>query len=467
MTSSSCPVTRRQFGKWLGALPLALHLKADQFASMPWNEPATVARVFLAGEMSHWPKVGLDVRAEVSEIEGRLREVQSLNARHARFVGGEILRGEAEVKPWLAKYGNADGVLMIPLMQPTPPLRALVDGLCVPALFFSRPYATHAWSSIAAYQKAGKKIDVVATSSYGDLDPYMRAFRTASHLRKSRVIVGAAPPGARQSITDAYGSWFGTSFRFFTGREFEEAFRAVNEGEAKREADEFVKGALRVVEPSAREIEDGLRFYLAVQNIMKREKANAVTIDCFGSLAANTLPGYPCIAWSKLNDVGLYGVCEADIHSTMSQMLVTSYARVPGFVSDPVFDVSRNEVIHAHCVAATRMAGIDEPPAPYIIRNHLETAEGAVVQVLMPSGRTITVGRFNGPKDFMVSTAEVTGAVDSDRGCRSQIRTRVPDAGKWLRAYGGGLHRVIFYGDHVRDIERMGRLMGFTVRREV
>jgi hypothetical protein len=29
------------------------------------------------------------------------------------------------------------------------------------------------------------------------------------------------------------------------------------------------------------------------------------------------------------------------------------------------------------------------------------------------------------------------------------------------------LHRVIFYGDHVAAIERMGRLMGFQVVREI
>ena len=80
----------------------------------------------------------------------------------------------------------------------------------------------------------------------------------------------------------------------------------------------------------------------------------------------------------------------------------------------------------------------------YIIRNHLETNEGAVFQVLMPSGETVTVGRFNGPSKFLISTAEVTGPVDSDRGCRSQIRTRVGNAEKWLQNYTAGLHRVIF-----------------------
>jgi hypothetical protein len=468
MPNTALPLSRRQFGLALCGIPFSLQSGADEWAaSMPWNEPAAVARVYLAGDKSYWPKPTLDVSRDIQEIEARLAEIQRKHAANVRFTGGELIRTAEEVRPWLAKMGDIDGVLMIPLMQPTPPLGAMADSLEVPGLFFSRPYATHAWSAIAGLRRQGKKLDVIASSSYGDLDPYMRAFRTARHLRKSKVLVGDATPANRQKSAGAFTKHFGMSFKFFTGPEFKDAFHAVDEREARKEADEFVRGALRVVEPSPKEILDGLRFYLALHNMLKQEKANALTIDCFGTLAANTLPGYPCIAWSKFNDAGLYGVCEADLDSTITQMLVTSYSGMPGFVSDPVFDTSRNEVIHAHCVSATKMKGANGPASPYIIRNHLETNEGAVLQVLMPSNETVTVARFTGPARFLISTAEVTGPVDSDRGCRSQIRTRVSDAGKWLQSFGSGLHRVVFYGDHVRDIERMGRLMGFEVAHEI
>jgi L-fucose isomerase-like protein len=259
---------------------------------------------------------------------------------------------------------------------------------------------------------------------------------------------------------------FGTSFRYMSGNEFKEAFAAADVRKAQKEADEFTRGALRVVDVTPKEVLDGVRFYHALQGMLKQEKANAITIDCFGTLKANTLPGYPCIAWSKFNDAGLYGVCEADVWSTMTQIMVTGQTGMPGFVSDPVFDTSRNEVIHAHCVSATKMKGLNGPSSPYIVRNHLETNEGAVVQVLMPSNEKITVARFTSPQEMLISTAEVTGAVDTDRGCRSQIRTRVQDAEAWLRNYRAGLHRVIFYGDHTKEIRRLGRLLGFKIEVE-
>ena len=93
--------------------------------------------------------------------------------------------------------------------------------------------------------------------------------------------------------------------------------------------------------------------------------------------------------------------------------------------------------------------------------------KGVSLQVLMPEGETVTVSKFAGPSNFLVFTGEVVGNVDSRRGYRSKIRTRVASARKMLENYSGGLHRVVFYGDYAEPIDAMGRLMGFQVAREI
>jgi len=463
MSCSYPLLSRRDLARLAGGLVFAPWLRSDPAIHGPWDDPAEVAVVYLAAPEPHWPRPDLDLEAEQRQVSGRLQEVARKHSAYLRLTEKGLLRTADQVPGWVSSLGDVDGVLIVPLCQPTPPLQPLVEQLPVPALMFSRPYATHAWSTIARLRQAGHRVALVASSSYGELDPYLRVFRTVHHVRKSKVLVGTENPASREKLAQAFHQRFGTSFQFVGGRFFEEAFRAVAEREVDPEYNRLVDGALRVVEPSEREIRDGVRFYLAVRRILERERANAVTIDCFGTLRANTLPGYPCIAWSKLNDAGNYGVCEADLNSAMTQLVVTSYAGVPGFISDPVFDTSRNEVIHAHCVAATKMAGFDQPSSPYLIRNHLETNEGATLQVLMPAGHPVTVARFDGPQKMYISTAEVTEAVHSDRGCRTQIRTRVKDAERWLYRYEGGLHRVIFYGDHARSLELVSRLMGFEL----
>jgi hypothetical protein len=470
MSFSVCGFTRRQFGLGLCALPLARLAAAEEeapiaFKATPWNDPAAIAKVYVAQPSVHWPKPTLDVAQEMKEIEANMAEVARKHARNVRFTGSALVRTADDARAWRAGLGDVDGVLIIPLGGGSIP--QLIEGLDKPALVFSRPYASHSWSGIAGIRKAGRKIDVVATSSYGDLDPHMVMFKTVRHLKASKVLVAVENAPARQALVDAYRQQFGTTFQFIGGKELKEAFAGADETAARKAADDFTRNALRVVEPSAKEIHDGLKFYLGLRNLLRDQQANAITIDCFGTLAAKTLPGYPCIAWSKFNDAGLYGVCEADLHSTMTQMAVTSYTGMPGFVTDPVFDTSRNEVIHAHCVAATRMKGLNGPASPYIIRNHLETSEGAVLQVVMPVGEPVTVARFADPRRMLFTTGEVTGSEGNDRGCRTQVRTRVSNADKWLQNYSAGLHRVMFYGEHTRTLDRMGRLMGFTVTNEI
>ncbi len=466
MENHVCGLTRRQFGLGLfGTSMLGLTAQeAAEFRAMPCNGPAKVAKVYVASTVLHWPKPTLDLTAEMKEVEARMAEVAQKHTQCVRFTGPTLVRTAEEIKAWQAGLGDVDGVLLIPLSGGSVP--QVIEGLDKPVLVFSRPYASHSWSGIGGLRKAGRKIDVVASSSYGDLDPYLPMFKTAHHLKTSRVLVAVENRPARQAQTDAYRQQFGTDFRFIGGKELKSAFDSADEKMTRAAAEELTRNALRVVEPSAKEIHDGVKFYLGLKNLLREQEANAITIDCFGTLAAKTLPGYPCIAFSRLNDEGLYGVCESDLASTMTQLLVTSYAGVPGFVTDPVFDTSRNEVIHAHCVSARKLKGFNGASSPYAVRNHLETNEGATLQVLMPVGDPVTVARFADPKKMLFSTAETTGSEDSDRGCRSQVRTRVADAGKWLENYTAGLHRVMFYGDHTKALERMGRLMGFQVVRE-
>jgi L-fucose isomerase-like protein len=213
---------------------------------------------------------------------------------------------------------------------------------------------------------------------------------------------------------------------------------------------------------------------------MRSERANAIAIDCLGGFGRKELPAYPCISFSRLNDAGLYGVCENDLDSTMTQLLVTSFSGAPGFVSDPVFDTSRNEVIHAHCVCATRVRGVGGEAFPYIVRTHLEDHKGVSMQVLAPAGGPVTLARFAGARRMLLSTGEALGNVDDERGCRTKIRTRVSDARKLLRNWAAPLntgpsmpgtrdllHRVMFYGDHASAIERLGQLAGFQIAREL
>ena len=459
-------LTRREFGLATGALGLSLPLagQADT-PKMPWAAPAMVKKIYLAAALITWPKPTLDVQQEKAEVEARLAELERKHPGLVSFSGGEILRTPEDAQACVKALGDVDAVLIIDLTSGTSGMLRVLREIQQPMLLFSRPYSGWSYADVTGWAQSGKKADLIVSSDFADLDPYLRIFYTIHHLRKSKVLV--VSPGAQKSaLAESFTKQFGTAISFPSYQDLKAAYDAADAAKAQKAAEEFMRGALRVIEPSWKEINEALRFHLAMVRLLEQERANAITIDCLGGFRRGELPAYPCVAWSKLNDAGFYGVCEGDLPSTMTQLLLTSYSGKPGFVSDPCFDTSRNEIIHAHCVSATALQGLGGPASPYIIRSHMEDNKGVSLQVLAPTRGTVTVGKFVNPQRFAVSTGEVLGNVDSDRGCRTKFRTRVADARKMLEGYAGGLHRVVFYGDYVRPIEQMGRLMGFQVVRE-
>jgi hypothetical protein len=147
-------------------------------------------------------------------------------------------------------------------------------------------------------------------------------------------------------------------------------------------------------------------------------------------------------------------------------MLFAYYSGKPGFVSDPIFDTATNTVIHAHCVSATRLDGTQGPAAPYIVRSHMEDNKGVSMQVNMRVGQTVTVAKLADANTLLISTGRIIATPDLPRGCRTKVATKVKDAARMLENYGAGLHRVLFYGDHLRAAHQMGHLLGLKVVEE-
>lgn len=458
--------TRREFGLTsLGGMALSpLFATQPGWSQMPWTGPAVVRKVYVAVKKPTWPRPTIEVEQTRAELEARLNEVEKKNPGVVRFTGGELVRTMEDAAAWVKGPGaaEADGNLVVTITSGSDGMVNTIGKSGLPTLLFLRPYAGHAWASFSGFAQQGNKADVLASSNFDDLDIYMRIFYTIHQMRHSKVIV-VVPGQGRERQADDYSRQFGTTFQYMKYSDLKDAYDAVDARLAGQEAEKFTRGALRVIEPTPEKIQRALRFYLGVKELLKREKANCITIDCLGGINRGELPGYPCVAWSKLDDEGLYGVCQADLQCTMTQLMLTPLTGKPGYVFNPVFDTSRNEIIHSHCVAPTAMQGIGGRQWPYIVRSHLETHDGVSLQVLMPIGETVTVSKFDHARRFMVSTAEATGNVESDMGCRTQIRTRVKDARRMLANFKAGVHRVTYYGDYTEAIEKMGRLMGFEV----
>jgi hypothetical protein len=427
--------------------------------------PATrIRKIYLAKPVPTWPKPDLDVAAEVRMIDERL-SVLAGRIPGIRLEGGELYRLPENVPTSAAALGQPDGLLVFNL---TSTLTSHIERLAssgLPTVLFSQPYSGHDWSVVPELRAKGHRILCLATSDFNEMQSAFSLIRTAHLMRDTRIIyVNTSPfnPQAAARVKER----FGAEVLHVGPDRVNAAYQSVEAAAALKDARAWITGALRVVEPSERDIADSSRLYLALRRIMEEERANAVTINCLGLFSQKRLPAYPCLAFCKMNDLGMVGVCEGDMDSTLTQLMFTYAFGVPGYVSDPVIDTSTNTVIHAHCVAATRMDGPGGERSPYIIRSHMEDNKGASLQVKMRTGQVITMAKLIRQETMLISTGTITGNPESDRGCRTKIATRVTDARKLLEGYEGGLHRVIFYGDRVRTIRDLGALMQFKVVEE-
>jgi hypothetical protein len=309
----------------------------------------------------------------------------------------------------------------------------------------------------------------VASSDFADIVRSVRLLDVMAKMRRNSVLVfsnNQQPWGANDQKRQAVREIFGTEAILRTGEDLHAVYESVTEAEAMPLRDRWLAEAKAIVEPSAEEVLRSARIHLAIKRMMKESEATAVSIDCLGLFYSGALQAYPCLSFFQLNNEGSTGVCEGDLHSTISQLLFRYLCNQPAYVSDPVVDEASGQIIYAHCVATNRPDGTAGLSCPYILRSHAEDLKGASVQSLLPLGRTVTTVALSSQHRAMgLHTARTVANVDDERACRTKLAAEV-DTDKILANYHMelfGWHQVTCYGDHRRSMKQLARLYGLRL----
>ena len=408
---------------------------------------------------------------EIGKLEQYLAKLER-KLGDVKFAGGDLIP-PTDVNKVVAKLCDADGVLLFHLSghgggAPEKAMDQIVD-VGLQTAVFSQPFSGHGWMYFPQWQKEGKKVVLLPTSDWGEIDQVVALMRVAPRLRQTRIIVVGRAKGTDAACSaEQVKESLGTEVIPISNEQVIEAHKAIDLKAAEAEADQYwISKAKNIVEPTKQEIINSVRLYLAMKNIMVTERAQATTSShCMGQ------PAKCCLTYSKLNDLGLVGACEGDIDSTLT-MLIFGYAfGVPGFISDPVFDTSSNALIHFHCTSATKMDGPTGQRLPFTIRTQSDSEQGVSLDVENRIGQTVTCAKFINLDTMLISTGKIFNVTHDELGCRTQFWTEVADAHKMFHNWGARilkgdtmtlLHRVVFYGDHLQDIKSLGVLMGFNV----
>ncbi|HPA19840.1 MAG TPA: hypothetical protein PLU30_18970 [Verrucomicrobiae bacterium] len=414
-----------------------------------------VGKIYLGRPRGGWPTPLLDLEAEIRRFEAEMAKLPGLG--DIEFIDCGLVSDAAQIAGAREKCKDASGLLVVHLSIGTAPLMQALMESNIPMVIFSMPYSGHEWHVVAGWQREGRLVDVLPSSRYEDIAVAVRPFRAVQRLRETRVL----HVSTREANAEYCGSIrekFGTEIISLGLADLQKAYQEVDQSEARADAERWAAEAEKIVEPGKDDILKGSVMYVAMRNLLAQHNAQAITMNCLGMGLIDRGMGYPCLGFVRFNNCLLAGVCEADLKSTMTQLIFTYLVGRTGFVTDPVFDLSTSSIIHAHCVAATQMEGPSSKPAPYHIRTHLEDNRGVSLQVRMPVGGKITMARLIGTDKLLFSTGDAIDSPFVDRGCRSKLTMRVENPDRFLANWSCGLHRVIFYGDHGRDVARFCRL---------
>ena len=165
--------------------------------------------------------------------------------------------------------------------------------------------------------------------------------------------------------------------------------------------------------------------------------------------------------------MGLGGICESDLRSAMTHIILQGLTGKPGFISDPTVDESNDSIILAHCMSSRKMDGPSGPMTPYKLRTVHEREEGVTPQSEMRKGQKVTQAILIGTDQMLYFTGEIIDTpvgVEFDRGCRTKITVKVDgDITTLWKNWSNGLHRQTVYGNIRKELGQFCRYTGIKM----
>jgi len=479
MEKKECPLSllctsRRGFmgGAGAGLLGFAISSSADMlsFAQSPQASAAEpdlkypkpkIGIIFshITPDKPTWPYKGYDYEGRKKQLTAKLKAA----CPNSDFVFATVMNAE-EAQAAVKKMADVDGLVSY-LVGIWTGASNVIAHSGKPVIMVDDLYAGSGEFIGTRAQALREQLPVVAVASsdFRDVVKAIQIFEAMKRIKAARILdVNEDEVKEIEPIKASTGM----DVQRVTFAELNSYYEKADEKEAALWADKWIRGAKKVVEPTREEIIKSGKMHLGISALMKDRSAEAVTIDCLGGFYSGKLHAYPCLSFHTLNNNGLVGACEADLDSTVTMIMLKHLVSRPGMISDPVFDISKNQIIYAHCVAPNRVFGPKGTANPYILRSHAEDNKGAVVQSLLPLGQVVTTVQTNVmEKAMVVHSGKTVANIDDPKACRTKLATEV-NAQKILDNWRWGWHRVTFYGDWRKDVKDLATLMQFKLYEE-
>ncbi|HOX55925.1 MAG TPA: hypothetical protein P5205_03405 [Candidatus Paceibacterota bacterium] len=311
------------------------------------------------------------------------------------------------------------------------------------------------------YLRTAPRVQYIhSIENWDALERGLRAVHAMNRMAQSRLLRVASPFKERHDTTEPF---FGLAIRGVPADEFNHLF---DETRLTREMERLAKSvrsrARHITDLSPTAFHDAVRSHAAVQKIMERHDADAITIECLMLKHRK-----PCLSFALNNGTLRPCGCENDLNASLTLMLGANCFGRGGFQHNPEFDTEQNLYFGAHCTCTTRLHGPQGKETPYSLRPFFhQLPKTLALDVQWPVGETVTLCKYHsGKKQLDAWRGQLVSSptCPPTGGCATRVLVKVPDVKDICTIYGGP-HPILYCGDFAAHLKTLARLYELEVR---
>ncbi len=490
--SCSSPLDRRGFLAASGALGMTGMLSARLAGASAANEPILAprakqpARILAAfmyppadvvneGRMEDswrvhnwftWPGNQFEPEAQERTFTEQIRAIAGKVGVEVEFAPRPIYR-EAHVREFIerAQAQGPDAVLVVNFWNTFARWSYEMATESAPAAIVYQPVGSNHQLPPEYLRTAEGLYYIHSIENWDEIERGLRAVHARKMLAQSRLL---RVSGRVTERVEDVEQRLGIEVVGVPAEEFNTLFDAVEATDAlAAEAMAFKERATSVTAVADEYFVEGFRAHRAVEEIMARYGADAITIECLFLKHRK-----PCISFALNNGNLVPCGCENDLNATLTLMLGRWLFERAGFQHNPEFDTSENRYFGAHCTCAWKLHGPEGPDQEFAVRPFFhQLPKTAALDVKWTPGEPVLLAKYQSSEDALSCwTGRVISSPASPPtgGCATRFLMDVDGVADVCDIYSGP-HPILYAADRstARRMKAFARLSRLTLEGNV
>jgi hypothetical protein len=338
-------------------------------------------------------------------------------------------------------------------------LKPILDGFKGPIILYHPVGANHQLPP--EYFRTAPHVQYIhSIENWAALERGLRAVHTRTRMAQSRLL---RVSGQLTKETDAAEPFFGTPIHSVPADHFNTLYDELQVTSDMERMARFVRRRARNVRDlKENAFVDGVRSHVAVQKLMERHEADAITIECLFLKHRK-----PCLSFAWNNGNLVPCGCENHLDPTLTLMLGASLFGRGGFQHNPEFDTEQNLYFASHCTCTTKLHGPKGKEAIYDLRPFFhQMPKTMALDVQWPAGEPVTLFKYQSAKktvDAWRGTVISSPTSPPTGGCATRVLVKLEGVADVCSVYSGP-HPILYCGEFARHAKTLAQLYGLEVR---